>query len=71
MTLKEQTIKGISWSAVSQFGKQFSSFVITAILARLLKPTDFGLIGMATVYTQFVTLVGESGFTGSLSRGRA
>ena len=66
MNLKEQTIHGLSWSALSQVVKQLNAFIITAILARLLRPSDFGLIGMATVFTQFAAVVGESGFTGAL-----
>lgn len=66
MGLKKKTISGIIWSFGSQGGKQVSQFIITAVLARLLSPKDFGLLGMATVFTGFVTLFAELGVSGAL-----
>ncbi len=66
MSLKQKTISGLSWSFASQGVKQVSQFIITAILARLLSPGDFGLIGMATVFTGFVAMVNEMGVSGAL-----
>lgn len=66
MSLKQKTIKGLTWSFASQFGKQASLFIITAILARLLSPDDFGLLGMATVFTGFVQMINEEGISGAL-----
>jgi len=43
-----------------------SQFVITAVLARLLAPSDFGLIGMATVFTGFALIFGELGIGGAI-----
>lgn len=66
MTLKKKTIKGIFWSFGSQFGRQTSQFIITAILARLLLPSDFGLVSMVTVFTGFISIFGEMGITNAL-----
>ncbi len=70
MSLKQKTITSLSWSALSQLGKQSIQFIITAVLARLISPTDFGLIGMATVFTQFAATIGETGVTGALIQRR-
>lgn len=56
----------MAWSAVSQAIKQITQFVITAILARLLTPHDFGLIGMATVFIGFASVLNELGLSGAL-----
>ena len=66
MSLKEKTLSGLFWSFLSQGGKQVSQFVITAILARLVAPSDFGLIGMATVFTGFAMILGELGIGGAI-----
>lgn len=66
MNLKEKTIRGLTWSGIAQASKQFSQFIITAILARLLMPADFGLIGMATVFTGFVTIFANMGISSAL-----
>lgn len=66
MSLRKKTIKGLAWSAVSQGGKQVSQIIITMILARLLSPEDFGLVAMATVFTNFALLFGEMGLSSAL-----
>ena len=66
MSLKKKTISGLIWSFGAQGGKVVSQFIITAILARLLSPNDFGVLGMATVFTGFVAVFGELGVSGAL-----
>lgn len=48
--LKLQTIRGIVWKAVDSFAVQGIQFVIGIILARLLLPSDYGLLGMLAVF---------------------
>ena len=45
MNLKQKTTSGLLWSGTSQGVRQILGFVITAILARLLTPDDFGVAG--------------------------
>ncbi len=66
MSLKQKTIKGLFWSGASQAGKQISQFIITAILARLLSPNDFGLLAMATVFINFGMIFSEMGISSAL-----
>jgi O-antigen/teichoic acid export membrane protein len=66
MSLKEKTIRGLTWSGIAQISKQLSQFIITAILARMLTPKDFGLIGMATVFTGFITIFANMGISSAL-----
>ena len=61
MSLKRKTIKGLFWSSLAQGWRQFSQVIILAILARLLTPEDFGLLAMATVFTEFSKFFGEMG----------
>lgn len=60
-SLKGFTTSGIRWSSLSQFGRQAMQLVTTAILARLLDPADFGLIGMATIVIGFVSIFRDLG----------
>ncbi len=61
MSLKNKTIKSLSWSMASQASRQVCQFIISAILARLLTPQDFGLVGMITVFTGLATILVEMG----------
>lgn len=56
---------GMRAAAVFQFGSRYismgASIVITAVLARLISPTDFGLVAIVTVFTGLFTLVSDMG----------
>ncbi len=65
-SLKRQVVVGVGWSAFARIGSQFFQFVITVILARLLSPTEFGLIGMVAVFINFAALFSELGFAEAL-----
>jgi PST family polysaccharide transporter len=66
MYLKDQAILGIEWTAGARVAKLILQFIISVILARLLTPKDFGLIGMIVVFTGFAALFGEMGFGAAL-----
>ena len=46
MSLKQRTIRGLSWAFIDRFANQLSQFIFGIILARLLSPAEYGLIGM-------------------------
>lgn len=48
-SLKASATSGIFWSAVEKFSVQAGQTVIYIVLARLLMPEDFGLIGMLAI----------------------
>ncbi len=62
MSLKQKTISALSWSACERFNQQGLQFIITIILARLLSPVEFGLIGMLTIFMALAQSFVESGF---------
>ena len=61
-SLKEKAVKGISWNLIEKFGIQGIKFILGIILARLLTPEDFGLIGMITVFFAVANVFINSGF---------
>jgi len=67
-TLKQKTISGFLWSFTDFASKQLISFVIGIILARLLLPREFGLIGMITIFIAISTSFINSGFGTALIR---
>jgi O-antigen/teichoic acid export membrane protein len=66
MNLKTRTIRGIGWSATAQIAQLLMQILITAILARLLTPSDFGLIAMVTVFSSFVWVFANFGLTSAI-----
>jgi len=67
-TLKENTFKGIFWSFIDVISGGGISFIIGIFLARLLAPSDFGLIGIVTVFLAFSNIFVDSGFSTGLIR---
>ena len=63
MNLKQKAIRGVFWSAVQSWGQQAISFLVFAILARLLTPETFGLIALAGVFLAFVEVFLDQGFS--------
>lgn len=64
--LRQKTIAGVGWVTAAQFGRQALTLAISLLLARLLSPQEFGLVGMITVFTGFATLFGEMGLSAAL-----
>jgi len=68
MGLKEKTLSGIIWSVGQQFGAKVIGFLITIVLARLLAPSEFGLIAMLSVLVALGNNLSDSGLSSSLIR---
>lgn len=69
-SLKKKTIGGLFWSFGDLIGNQGIQFLIQIILARLLLPEHFGLIGMILVFIALSNSLVDSGFTQALIRER-
>lgn len=54
--------KGIAWSSIGQIGTQVISFGFGIILARLLLPSEFGLLAMVLVFTGLADIFKDLGF---------
>jgi teichuronic acid exporter len=68
MSLKQKTVNGLVWSFVDSFANQGINFVVGIILARLLSPGEFGLIGMITIVISLSGVFIDSGFSNALIR---
>ena len=68
MSLKSKAIKGFSWTLFEGIFSQGILFLIGIILARLLEPKDFGIIGIIISFTSMASLIVEGGFTDALIR---
>jgi O-antigen/teichoic acid export membrane protein len=64
--LRKKTITSIGWSGISQALNQGFTFVISVVLARILGPKVFGLIGMITVFTGLAAIFGDLGLSAAI-----
>jgi len=68
LNLKQKTVSGLTWSFIDNFAKLGITFIVGIILARLLEPREFGLIGMTTIFIAISQSFIDSGFTQALIR---
>ncbi|MGJ7024423.1 lipopolysaccharide biosynthesis protein [Petrimonas sulfuriphila] len=66
--LRSRTVSGLFWSFIDSFAVQGIGFVVGIILARILDPSDFGLIGMMTIFISISQWFVSSGFGQALIR---
>lgn len=66
--LKDKAISGVKWSAIGRFSTQGVNFVIGLILARLLSPSDYGVVGMVGIFFAIAQTFIDSGFGSALIR---
>lgn len=66
MSLRKKTISSFKWTSLNQFLAQGFNLIFGIIMARLLMPSDFGLVAMVTVFTGFLNLFIDSGLGSAL-----
>lgn len=67
-SLKDKTVKGVLWSSVERFSVQGVHFLVMIVVARLLAPKDFGLVGMLAIFMAVSQSIIDSGFSQALIR---
>lgn len=67
-SLKNKTVKGVGWSAIDNVAQYGVTFIVSIVLARLLSPDDYGLIGLIGIFTAVCNTLINAGFTTALIR---
>ena len=60
--LKEKTAGGLLWGALNSGSMQILNALIGFVLARLLDPADYGIVGMLTIFIAIAGNLRDSGF---------
>lgn len=66
--LKDKTVKGVGWSAIDNIVQSTVSFIVSIVLARLLSPDDYGLLGLILIFTAVGNTIISGGFFNALIR---
>ena len=67
-SIKSKTINTTLWGLVEKIATTFTNFVVTIILARLLLPSDYGIIAMMGIFIAIANTFIECGFCNALIR---
>lgn len=69
-SIKTDTFKGLIWASIGNIGGGLINILITMLLARLLNPSDFGILELIIVVTSISVVFVDSGFSQALIRDR-
>lgn len=67
-SLRNKTLKGVSWSFIDNIAGSGITFLVGLVLARLLTPAEFGIIGMVAIFIAISNSLVDSGFSNALIR---
>lgn len=67
-SLTNKTIRGVGWNTVDRLANYGIGFIVGIVLARLLSPEEYGLIGIIGIFTTIFNIVLDSGLSVSLIR---
>lgn len=59
--LQKKTVHGVIWSGIERFSLQGVQFFINIIMARILLPSDYGMIGMLVIFLQISQIFIDTG----------
>lgn len=68
--MKDKVLKGLFWKILENGGAQGIQFIIAIILARLLSPAEYGLVGIIMIFITIANVVVQSGFSTALIQKR-
>jgi O-antigen/teichoic acid export membrane protein len=66
--LKQKTVSGVIWKFLEKFSVQGFMFIQSIIMARLLDPSDYGLVAMVAILNGISAIFIDSGFNNALIR---
>ena len=67
-SLKDKTVRGVAWSGIDNVASFGVSFVVSIVLARILSPDDYGLLGIIAIFPAICTALINGGFGSALIR---
>ena len=67
---RSSVTRGAIWSAVDRRGVVLLQFIINLVLARMLRPDDFGLVGMILIFVAVSQTLIDGGFAAALIQKR-
>lgn len=66
--LKDKTVSGVAWSGIDNVVEYSVQFVVSIVLARILSPDDYGLLGLIVIFTAIGNAIVGGGFFNALVR---
>ena len=65
-TLSKVFLGGVFWEGLRKYSNYILNIIVTAILARLISPDDFGIIALVLAYNGFALIFTDSGINSAV-----
>lgn len=66
VSFRSEVLSGLRWVAAARLGGQLVTWAFTIVVMRLLHPSDYGVMAMATVFVSFIQMLKEFGLGAAL-----
>lgn len=66
VSIKKQTISGLVWKFGERIFAQLVSFIVSIVLARLLMPTEYGVVALVLVFISMADILVQNGLGATL-----
>ena len=67
-SLKAKTVKGVGWSFADNLANSGITFLVGLVLARLLTPSEYGMLATIMIFIAVANSIVDSGFSNALIR---
>lgn len=67
-SVRDQSVAGFKWNAIGQVSAKAVHFALGLLIARMLMPEDYGVIGMLAIFVAIAQAFVDSGFGNALIR---
>lgn len=67
-SLKQKTFNGMKWGLLDNLANSGVTFIVGLILARMLSPIEFGILGIITIFINLSIVIIDGGFATALIR---
>ena len=64
--MASKTVNGLFWSSMERLSVQGAQFVLSLFIARILSPSDYGLVAMLGIFMAVAQTFVDSGFSNAL-----
>ena len=64
--IKGKVVAGMTWTGIERLATQAIQFIIGIIIARILMPSDYGIVGMLAIFIAIAQTFLDSGFASAL-----
>lgn len=63
---KKKVVRSVIWNALEKYSSQGIQFIVSIVMARLLTPSEYGILGIASVFISFSNIFINSGLANAL-----